>query len=374
MAARPVLAARPPRPEGLVTPFVSGDSRRAAFEPALTLSDAAVAWLNDAGRRRAAWRARLGDRSVTVQVERICWEDEPAAAEMLDFVWETDGERVVLSLPRLIAQTLLSTVQAGLDLPSEPSRSLALELALEPLLVEFETRARRSPRLVAASAASAAGPHFKLDIAYGQLQGQGRLFLFSPLDGPATPFFQALGAMLAELPIQKRELPADFPLVAAGEIGSLRIPAKLLRSARPGDVLLPEDAPLARGQLVLAVGDRLWASADLAGDRLLLRGRFRPRPNPLEHTHMTAPTEPAQPPPDASLDDVEVTLVFECGRWPITIGALRSIGEGHIFELGRPVDGPVDILVNGRRIGRGDIVRVGDTLGVRLHGGLVGDG
>ncbi|TIT71486.1 MAG: YscQ/HrcQ family type III secretion apparatus protein, partial [Mesorhizobium sp.] len=52
------------------------------------------------------------------------------------------------------------------------------------------------------------------------------------------------------------------------------------------------------------------------------------------------------------------------------LGELRSAGEGHIFELGWPIDGPVDIVANGQRIGRGDIVRIGEELGIRLRGGF----
>lgn len=352
--------------------FVSAGVRQAAFEPPFPLSSAVATWLNEVVSSRAAWQVRFGDRTLSVRVERLCWQDEPSASAMLDFVWDADGESLVLSLPRPIAEALASAVQNGLALPSEPSRSLVLELALEPLLAKLEAEAGQSLRLVTVSEAAAAVPYLELDIAYGQLRGRARLCLFSPLDGPIPPVFQALGALLGQLPLRKRELPADFPVIAAAEAGALRVPAGILRGARPGDVLLPENAPLARGEIVLAVG-KLWAAAELAGDRLLLRGRFRPRPSPLEHADMTAPTEPTQPPPEADLDDVEITLVFECGRWPITLGALRTLGEGHVFELGRPLDGPVDILANGRRIGRGDIVRVGDALGVRLHGRLAGD-
>lgn len=352
-------------------PFVTGGARQAAFEPALTLSSAVAAWLNEAVSRRAAWQGRLGDRALSVRVERLCWQDEPASA-MLDFVWDADGDQVVLSLPRAFADALVSAVQSGLALPSEPTRSLVLELALEPLLAKLEPAIGRSLRLVSVAEAPARAPYLELDIGYGQLKGRGRLFLFSQLDGPVPSVFQALGALLGQLPRERRELPADLPVIVAGEIGSLRIPVRILRGVRAGDVLLPEDSPLPRGQIGLAVG-RLWAAAELAGDRLLLRGRLRPRPSPLEHAHMTAPTEPTQPPAEADLDDVEVTLVFECGRWPISLGALRTLGEGHVFELGRPIDGPVDILANGRRIGRGDIVRVGDALGVRLHGRLAGN-
>ncbi|MEY9101332.1 type III secretion system YscQ/HrcQ family protein [Sinorhizobium fredii] len=81
-------------------------------------------------------------------------------------------------------------------------------------------------------------------------------------------------------------------------------------------------------------------------------------------------TESQLRPSDADLDDIEIVLVFECGRWPISLGDLRSAGDGHVFELGRPIDGLVDIVANGRCIGRGDIVRIGDELGIRLRGRL----
>ncbi len=76
------------------------------------------------------------------------------------------------------------------------------------------------------------------------------------------------------------------------------------------------------------------------------------------------------PPSESDIDSIEITLVFECGRWPVSLGTLKSVNEGHVFELGRPLDGPVDIVANGRLIGRGDIVRVGEELAIRLRGRL----
>jgi flagellar motor switch protein FliN/FliY len=40
--------------------------------------------------------------------------------------------------------------------------------------------------------------------------------------------------------------------------------------------------------------------------------------------------------------------------------------RGSVFELDREAGDPVDILVNGATIARGDIVVVGNQLGVRL--------
>ena len=66
------------------------------------------------------------------------------------------------------------------------------------------------------------------------------------------------------------------------------------------------------------------------------------------------------------LGDLEVQLTFELGRQTVELEQLRAIMPGYVFPIERSPDDPVDIVANGRRIGRGEIVRVGDGLGVRL--------
>ncbi|WP_347336762.1 MULTISPECIES: type III secretion system cytoplasmic ring protein SctQ [Bradyrhizobium] len=279
---------------------------------------------------------------------------------------------MVLSLPRPLVEGLISTLQSGLTLPSEPSCSLVLESALEPLLTGLEIRTQQNVQLIRVGQATRPGPYLEFEITYGASKGKARLFLFSPLDGPVPPAFRALGEVLGQVPRQRSKLFTELPIIVAAEIGSLRATAALLREARAGDALLPDVIPFARGQMFLTAG-RLSAAADFVSDRLILRGPFRLQPYPLECAYMTTQSESQQPPSEADLDDLEITLVFECGRWSIALGALRNIGEGHVFELNRPVDGPVDIVANGRRIGRGDIIRIGDELGVRLRGRLAGN-
>jgi type III secretion protein Q len=212
-------------------------------------------------------------------------------------------------------------------------------------------------------------PYLEFDVACGPVSGKVRLFLFSPLDGRVPPAFRALGELLGQLQRQPCDSFSKLPITVAAEIGSLRTSVALLRNARAGDALLPDELRFGRGQIIVSAG-RLWAAADITGDRLILRHPFRSRSCRLENTHMTTLLESQKAPGEVDLDDVEITLVFECGRWSLPLKELRSVGEGHVFELGRPIDGPVDILVNGQRIGRGDIVGIGDGLGIRLRGRL----
>ena len=64
--------------------------------------------------------------------------------------------------------------------------------------------------------------------------------------------------------------------------------------------------------------------------------------------------------------DIEVDVVFEIGRLDISLEELASLGPGHVFTLGRPLDIAVTIRANNARIGSGDIVFVDDRVGVQI--------
>jgi type III secretion protein Q len=69
---------------------------------------------------------------------------------------------------------------------------------------------------------------------------------------------------------------------------------------------------------------------------------------------------------DPDLDDLPVRLVFELGRVELSLGELQRLAPGALVPLGRPPDEPLDIMANGRRLGRGTLVQIGESLGVRI--------
>ena len=69
---------------------------------------------------------------------------------------------------------------------------------------------------------------------------------------------------------------------------------------------------------------------------------------------------------DSDLDDLPVRLVFEVGRVELSLGELQRLAPGALVPLGRPPDEPLDIMANGRRLGRGTLVQIGESLGVRI--------
>jgi flagellar motor switch protein FliN/FliY len=64
--------------------------------------------------------------------------------------------------------------------------------------------------------------------------------------------------------------------------------------------------------------------------------------------------------------DVSVTLALEVGRARMSVRELLQLAPGSIVELDRLASEPLDVLVNGVRIARGEVVVVNDKFGIRL--------
>jgi len=67
-----------------------------------------------------------------------------------------------------------------------------------------------------------------------------------------------------------------------------------------------------------------------------------------------------------SLLDIPLEISVEIGRTKMLLGDLLQITQGSTIELDKLESEPVEILVNGRHIARGEIVLMGDKFGVRI--------
>ncbi len=64
--------------------------------------------------------------------------------------------------------------------------------------------------------------------------------------------------------------------------------------------------------------------------------------------------------------DIPVTLSMEIGRTKMRIKELLELSSGSIVELQKMVDEPLDVLVNGTLVARGEAVVIDRKFGVRL--------
>ena len=67
-----------------------------------------------------------------------------------------------------------------------------------------------------------------------------------------------------------------------------------------------------------------------------------------------------------ALMDVQVQLSVEIGRSKVPIKQLISLSQGSVIELDRGVNDPLDLLVNGTLMARGEVVVLDGQFGLRL--------
>ncbi|MFK7828945.1 MAG: flagellar motor switch protein FliN [Congregibacter sp.] len=67
-----------------------------------------------------------------------------------------------------------------------------------------------------------------------------------------------------------------------------------------------------------------------------------------------------------SLMDVQVSLSVEIGRTRMPIKDLVALNQGSIISLDRGVSEPMDLMVNGTLIARGEVVESAGQFGLRL--------
>ncbi|HEX5782774.1 MAG TPA: flagellar motor switch protein FliN [Solirubrobacteraceae bacterium] len=88
---------------------------------------------------------------------------------------------------------------------------------------------------------------------------------------------------------------------------------------------------------------------------------------PFETTVSSPAEAGADGPPELErLYDVPVELAVEIGRTHMTIRETLALGPGSIVTLNRLAGEPVDLLVNGKPIARGEVVVIDEEFGLRV--------
>ncbi len=64
--------------------------------------------------------------------------------------------------------------------------------------------------------------------------------------------------------------------------------------------------------------------------------------------------------------DLPVTVSIELGRTRLQVDDILRLGQGSVVELEKTAGEPLEILVQGRPIGKGEVVVVNEKYGIRL--------
>jgi flagellar motor switch protein FliN/FliY len=85
--------------------------------------------------------------------------------------------------------------------------------------------------------------------------------------------------------------------------------------------------------------------------------------------HAAAPARSAAPVETGNLDllmDIELPLMVRMGQTEMQLGDLLKLTPGSILELNRAADAPVELLVNGKLIAKGEVVVVDGNFAFRI--------
>lgn len=90
-------------------------------------------------------------------------------------------------------------------------------------------------------------------------------------------------------------------------------------------------------------------------------------PAAAEKKPPAAPSTPHAPSAiPLSVEEIPLPVVIEVGRIQMSIKKLLELQPGNMLELDIHPESGVDMVVNGKRIARGELLRIGDALGLRI--------
>ena len=177
----------------------------------------------------------------------------------------------------------------------------------------------------------------------------------------------------ADDPLPELENWQQLPVPIAIRLAGPQLRSADWRALRPGDVIVLGT----RGRMPLPqayASDRRWPLIGSA-EGWRIDGASQPvsvfqessAMNDNEVNAETGDASGAETAAPHAAHNLPVSLEFDLGRVQMSVGELSTLQPGYVFALPAHLEGAnVTIRANGRVTGRGEMVAVGDTIGVRL--------
>jgi type III secretion system YscQ/HrcQ family protein len=320
--------------------------------------------LNAVYRRRPPLAATIGGRQTSIIA---AWPPPDRRADVSHRVsLRLDGEPGELWLPQSLLDVLVGSVDPALSLDRlGPDRAaIILEFALDSVLAAVEMNL----------GCKLAVDSFSSQVERPENDGQLPLVFTLVIEGLVTTGCELrippdYALRLAEgldrhAGISRSAL--DLPIPVCLRVAAANLAAGEIERLSPDDVVLV-DASCEPGDAVIAViGERLVAPVALApeGPRLAAH----PIPGATSSWTWSMPTDAMAGAweADAETDNRSLHVLFEIGRFELPASQVKQLAPNFLLPLEPLHDQTVDIVVDGQRIGRGTLMRIGNRTGVRV--------
>ncbi len=304
---------------------------------------------------------QLGEVSIQLQAGAIpCGLEGPRATVTLS----AGSESAAVLVPVSLLDEIIGKAGGSNCAQTRPqSVLLLLEYLLSEHLSKLESGLQRAISFDAIGYSAQASPGSNLVLQATSETGDHRL---------EVALGVSAGSCLAGWAAGHETRPGAWPglpIEVAFRRGATRVSRLLLESVRPGDVIVA-DAMCVKDRIIVVAGERLAAAGLIQNESLKMLAPLARLSGTEEETWSMSESTPPFPQDghanNSTLDDIAVKLMFEMGRKEISLGELKTITPGFIFDLSRAPSSSVDIFAGSHRIGQGEIVQIGDALGVRV--------
>ena len=327
--------------------------------PWLSLSGSAVKAANEIVGKRRQVHFRLLDETFWFRFTAKPLPGEPVAHYALQF-----GEDCVLvSLFAAIPKEWTAPSFRGVSSENLPPdlQDIVLEASVAPLLELLGSLYGKPPHLIQGVTTDAKATNLTTySWEAGRVENNVLLrgeFQLSP--AAHTKLLSALDLVKPEA----NERWDCLPYPVSVEVGSTVIKWGDIKSLQDNDVILLDNGfSLDKPECLVLIGDK-QINAKRNGDQVTTSGRLA---SLVTMSTAPSPTPAEAAPSRVSAEDLPVRLSFTLGDAELTFRELKSLQEGYTFVLNRPVASPVQIRAQGAIVGVGELLMVGDQVGVRV--------
>lgn len=239
-------------------------------------------------------------------------------------------------------------LQAAADLPDEHTANAVLSVLLKPLLDKI------APAQGPMSVARLTGPRSAAVATFATPAGEVALL------GCAPGLARHIQSQLPPCSAQELAPLAGLKLRGSVRVLERRWPLPVLTDLSAGDLVL-SDAPA--GQALrwrVGIGRTLQAAAELDLQRQVLHMTETPTPAAEPETQ----TEEAPP---AAWSGLQLPVSFELDTARVSLAELAAMRAGCSIALDQPLlAATVRLVCHGQTLGEGQLVAIGDHLGVRI--------
>lgn len=293
-------------------------------------------------QKRAPITLTLGERPVD-----FILEEAPAKSDMLLFSVQIGDAICELHIPDEFALWLLQPLHLSGRLDDEKplQRALLLELACLDLCEKVEAQLGEAVRFGDDKAG-------QLPFAIGVRILAGDESFLCRLAIPkelAEMLAEALDGLQAPEPPDLSGHRVEVVVMA----GSQELFLNEIDSLRPGDIVMLEG-----NQPSIVIDDKLRAAIELNRSGAALIGPLAPFPD-------RAPLDPAKG-RGRKKQAAPICLTFEFGRLAMALAEVDALAPGSRLPCSLIDIDRVDIIRDGKRIGRGEVVTIGEGRGIRI--------